>query len=89
MKDAILHTFVIPKEDTETRQAFFQAWGPQTLQEPSLGGRVAKQIRDTKGNYTRIAREELYCFPPHLETPLKCIHDCEGGMEGGFGHFEK
>ncbi len=59
MKDAILYTFAIPEEDTETRQAFLQAWGPQTLQQPGLGGRVAKQMRDTRGNYTRIAREEL------------------------------
>jgi len=27
--------------------------------------------------------------PPHPKTPFKCIHDCEGGMEGGLGHFEK
>jgi hypothetical protein len=59
------------------------------LQEPSLGGRVAKQMKDTRDNYTRIAREELYRLLHILKPPLKCIHDCEGGMEGGFGHFEK
>jgi hypothetical protein len=52
MKDAILHTFAFLEEDTKTWQAFLQAWGPQTLQEPGLGGRVAKQMRDTRGNYT-------------------------------------
>ncbi len=59
MKDAILHTFAIPEEDTETRQAFLQAWGPQTLQQLGRGGWVAKQMRDTRGNYTRITPEEL------------------------------
>jgi len=31
IKYAILHTFAILKEDTETQQVFLQAWGPQTL----------------------------------------------------------
>jgi hypothetical protein len=70
MKDKILHTFTIPEEDIETQHAFLQAWGPQTLQEPGLGGRVAKQMKDTRGNYTRIAREELYRLLHIPKPPL-------------------
>jgi hypothetical protein len=68
MKDTILHTFVILEEDIETRRAFLQAWGPQTLQELGLGGWVVKQMKDTRGNYTRIAQEEL-CRLLHIMKP--------------------
>jgi hypothetical protein len=70
MRDAILYTFAIHEEDTKTRHAFLQSWGLQTLQELGLGGWVAKQMRDTRGNYTRIAREELYHLLHILKPPL-------------------
>ncbi len=40
------------------------------MQELGLGGRVAKQMRDTKSNYTRIVREKLYYFLHILKPPL-------------------
>ncbi len=69
MKDTILHTFAILEEDIETH-VFLQAWGPQTLQELGLGGQVAKQMRDTRDNYTQIAREELYHLLHISKPPL-------------------